>query len=202
MSCGAEGRLQVAFLTGQSDPGCCALSPVQQDFLQRLRRPGRRLLALNFPYREDSPPHAPVPLLWASWRNAALYLRSRRPSFAEQYRGPVTALLARAPHTVLLAGSCGLELLANLQLPPAWLARVSVFAYGPVARSAPACRLLSVRGQGDWISRGLYRGRVDAQVRAGHMDYLQQDAVWRLCDRFIDEVAALEGVWPGAAACA
>lgn len=137
-----------------------------------------------------------MPLLKASVHNSVQYLLSRRPFFSERYQAVVLALLSRHPHTVLLAGSCGLELLNNLYLPPAWLTRISVFAYGPVARHRPACRHVLVQGRHDGISR-LFFNSAHHRVDCGHMDYLQQEAVVSLCDSFLDQVAASE-THPGA----
>jgi hypothetical protein len=183
--------LQIAFLTGQSNPACWALSPVQAAFLAQLQRGNRQLHGCNFPYQPESPSHEPVPLLKASVHNSAQYLLSRRPSFSERYQAAVLALLSRHPHTVLLTGSCGLELLNNLRLPPAWLSRVSVFAFGPVARHSPDCRHVLVQGRLDGISR-LFFNTVHHLVECGHMDYLQQEAVLALCESFLDQVAASE----------
>ena len=183
--------LQVAFLTGQSNPACWALSPVQAAFLARLQRDDRQLHGCNFPYHRASQRHEAVPLLKASVHNSAQYLLSRRLSFSERYQAGVLALLSSHPHTVLLAGSCGLELLNNLRLPPAWLSRISVFAYGPVARCSPGCRHVLVQGRRDGISR-LFFSTADYLVDCGHMDYLQQEAVLALCDTFLDQVAASE----------
>lgn len=180
-------RLQIAFCTGRSDPARCALSPVQAAFLANLAAPGRRLVPVNFPYDEATPPWMHTPLLRASLANLREYLASRRLSFAERHRGSVLALLGRAPHTVLLAGSCGGELLANLALDAEALCRVSVFAYGPVARRLPACRLLSVRGQGDWLARWA-SPPADRIVPGGHMRYLSEPAVLELCRAFIADV--------------
>lgn len=183
-------RLQLAFLTGQSDPARCALSPAQRAFGEALLAPGRWLQPLNFPYRPDAAPHRAVPLLRASWHNGRQYLMSRRSTFAQQHRHGLQAMLQNAPHTVLLAGSCGLELLANLALPPDSLDRISVFAYGPVARRAPAVAALEVVvGDGDWMSRLGWPG-VATRVRSGHLGYLDQPAVLALARRFVDDTEA------------
>jgi hypothetical protein len=183
-------RLQIAFLTGQSEPRSCALSPQQIAFGQALLAPGRLLQMQNFPYRQDSPAHAPVPLWRASWNNSRQHLASRGPGFARSHRAAVVQMLQAAPHTLLLAGSCGSELLANLALPPEALQRISLLAYGPVARRMPACaRLLTVRGQQDWISRWGF-GAAMQSIACGHMDYLAQPAFLTLASHFVAEVEA------------
>ena len=45
--------LQIAFITGRSNPNSCLLSPLQSAFIQRLAAPGRRLIMCNFPYTEN-----------------------------------------------------------------------------------------------------------------------------------------------------
>ncbi|AWH36061.1 hypothetical protein C1929_04505 [Stenotrophomonas sp. ZAC14D1_NAIMI4_6] len=174
---GARTPLQLAFLTGQSDPARCALSPQQRAFGQALLAPGRVLHPCNFPYDAATPDHQPAALLAASWHNTRHYLRSRRPGFAATHGPALAQLLQAAPHTLLLAGSCGLELLANLELPPALAQRCSVLAYGPVARRAPQVAQLQVLvGRQDWVSRLGWRG-ARQWIDSGHMDYLQQPAV-------------------------
>lgn len=173
----AAPQLQLAFLTGQSDPARCALSPLQRAFGDALLAPGRVLHPCNFPYDAATPDHRPTALLAASWHNSRHYLRSRRPGFAAAHAPALAQLLHAAPHTLLLVGSCGLELLANLTLPPALAQRCSVLAYGPVARRAPAVAHLQVLvGRQDWISRLGWRG-ARQWVDSGHMEYLQQPDV-------------------------
>lgn len=172
--------LQVVFLTGQSDPGRCALSPVQRAFMESLPLPAPAKLALNFPYHADTLPWRNVSLATASVSNARQYLASRQPEFAARHAAHVQRVLSRTPRTLILAGSAGLELLANLQLPRETLDRVHVFAYGPVARHLPDCTSLLVQGRRDWISR-LWFSDVDHRVECSHLDYLESPEVLALC---------------------
>ncbi|WP_166774559.1 hypothetical protein [Xanthomonas sp. CFBP 8151] len=181
--------LQIAFLTGQSDPERCALSMQQQHFLKQLQGPGRRLIDCNYPYRLDSPPQRHTPLWRASVSNARQYLAARAARVADADRLRVVALLEQAPTTVLLAGSCGLQLLTALRLPQALRARLAVFAYGPVC-NAPATfgQLRVVQGSGDWISRALFGGTPDLTPACGHMAYLRDAMVLADCQAFIAQV--------------
>jgi hypothetical protein len=183
--------LQIAFLTGQSDPRGAALSPVQEAFLDALPVPAAWKVRVNFPYPAATPRHRPVPLVRASWNNARQLLGSSGQAFGARYRPPVVALLARAERTVLLAGSCGLELLANLDLLAEDLARLHVFAYGAVARRRPACEICQVRGRRDWIARAGSRVALTAAdhwVESGHLDYLVSPRVLALCGAFLTVV--------------
>lgn len=185
MSPEAAAPIRIAFLTGRSDPSRCGLSPQQQAFLEALRASRRELVDRNFPYVAPQPGHVAVPLPLAAWRNFGDYVGARRPAFAERHRVKVEAMFEGSGSVVLLAGSCGLELLANLRLAADVRARLHVFAYGPVARHAPdVARLLCVQGRGDWISRVGWRGPVHP-VGGGHMDYLRQPEVQALCEDFI-----------------
>lgn len=185
MSSETAAPIRIAFLTGRSDPSRCGLSPQQQSFLGALRAPGREPVDRNFPYAAPQSGHVAVPLPLAAWRNLGDYIGARRPAFAARHRASVLSAFAGDGAVVLLAGSCGLELLANLQLEAAVRARLHVFAYGPVARQAPdVARLLCVQGRGDWISRVGWRGPVH-RVDGGHMDYLRQPEVRWLCEDFI-----------------
>lgn len=188
MSVNRPARVQIAFLTGRSDPDSCALSPVQQAFLERLAGPGRLLVPYNFPYDPTGRAHRPTGLLRASLNNYREYRDSQHPAYRLRYQGAVKALLQRAPRTVFLAGSCGLELLFNLQLEVEDLARTYVFAYGPVARSLPDCHCVVVRGRRDWLCRR-FVGASTYEIDCGHLDYLRQERVHQICEALVHRVA-------------
>jgi hypothetical protein len=179
--------LQIAFLTGASDPRSAALSPEQTAFLDALPAPDSWKVRMNFPYPRTTSPYRDIPLLFASWRNGCGYLASRRRAFAERYRPRVLECLGAAERTLLLADSSGIELLANLRLPAAALDRLHVFAYGPVARGLPGCDGRLVQGRRDLISRACF-STVDAQVEGGHLDYLGNPAVLALCRAYLQEI--------------
>jgi len=188
-----QPECQVIFLTGQSDPARCALSPEQQAFLDALPLPDSAKLSLNFPYDADTQPWRAIPVLIGSVNNARQYARSRHTTFAEGHAPHVRQLLARARRTLILAGSCGLELFVNLQLPRDVLDTVHVFAYGPTARRLPDCACVLVQGRRDWISRLWFR-TVDHRVDCAHRDYLQSPEVLRLCTNLLRSLTAGGGV--------
>jgi len=179
--------LQVAFLTGQSDPRTCRLTESQSAFLRALPIADDAREWRNFPYAPDPPPYVPVPLVIASYRNGMQFLRSRSNRFRTRYRPAVIAFIERAERTLFLAGSCGLEFLNNLALPEGDLARVAVFAYGPVARHRPACAHVLVGSPRDRISRAFFP-RPDVLVEAGHLDYLASPEVATACAAFLARV--------------
>ena len=179
---------RAAFLTGHSVPGCTGLSREQREFQRRSAVPASHWLPWNFPYHETHPFPEPVPLLSASVNNLRHYLGSRREGFRRRHRDAVMERLSPWPVVILLAGSCGLELLANLELPKELLGRLHVFAYGPVSRRLPGaatCRL--VQGQRDWLSR-FYHRRVDHRIDCPHMGYLTAPETLPLFDAFCHDV--------------
>ena len=178
--------LQILFLTGRSDPRSAALSPLQTAFLDALPAPDLWKVRVNFPYPTVTPPYRETPLLRASWRNFYQFAGSRRAIFAERHRAQVIDRIETAERSFVLAGSSGLELLANLRLPAAVLARLHVFAYGPVARRLPVCDCRLVQGRRDWISRAWIRD-AGTRVECGHLDYLADPAVLRLCCAYLSE---------------
>lgn len=87
--------LQIAFLTGQSDPASCALSTEQGAFLRQLQGTGRQLVDCNYPYRRNSAPHRRTPLWRASLSNARQYLAARHARLAEADRKRVPGFHCR-----------------------------------------------------------------------------------------------------------
>lgn len=180
-------RLQVLHLTGQSDPRSCALSPVQDAFLDALPVPETAKVRLNFPYDAALAPYRVVPIWRGSLRHLVLFVRIRllRARWAARHRPGVEAQLRRAEHTLVLAGSIGLDLLGRLDLPQELLDRTTVVAYGAVATRPPRCRTIRVASRSDHLARWWPR---DLEVRSGHLDYLDCPELATLCHRLATEL--------------
>lgn len=210
-----NARPRIAFLTGQSDPGRCALSPAQRAFLDALELPEAiERVPCNFPWDERTPPWRPVPLLRASLANGRQYLVARRGGFVHLPHEAVRDAresLSRAPRTLLLVGSCGLSLLDALlahrpdDTPAAMRAseddsatlrpRLRIVAYGAVAARWPTgIDGQHLRGRRDWVAAcGAPRAAPPPQwVDCGHMDYLDQPALRALVEAHRDWL--LDGV--------
>ncbi|WP_299997258.1 hypothetical protein [uncultured Cedecea sp.] len=186
--------LQIAYITGRSQPGHAQLSPLQSAFISKLARPQRRLVSLNFPYVCETGALTGIPspgLLTASFYNSRDYFTSRNRQFRARYQRCVTELLTQAPQTVLLAGSCGLELFNNLDLSSEVMASTTIIAYGAVARKRPACRHILIQGHQDWLSRFYFR-KVDLKVHCGHMNYLSNPDVLAICEDYIERIESRE----------
>lgn len=174
----------VGFITGQSVRGCTGLSLEQREFQRRGPVPEANWLRHNFPWQETFPFPEPFHLLSASWNNARQFFESMRPAFRDKYRAEVVAKFASYDAVILLAGSCGLELLNNLDLPAETRRRLHVFAYGPVSRRRPeVASCFMVQGERDVISRAFHQ-QVDARFPCAHMGYLTSAETPRLLEAF------------------
>lgn len=185
--------LQVLFLTGQSDPRSCGLSPVQHAFLDDLPVPEATKVRLNFPYDARLAPYRPVPIWRGSLRHLVLFVRIRllMTGWAAKHRPRVEEQLRRADRTLVLAGSIGLDLLGRLDLPRDLLDRLTVVSYGAVATRPPDCRTIRVASSSDHLARWWPR---DLEVEAGHLDYLGSPEFAALCRRVAGELTGMPDV--------
>ena len=165
--------LQIGFLTGQSDPRRCGLSPEQSAFLSGVADGyDVRQIPLTFPYAGDAT-YQEVSLLPASLANGAQFLAASLAPCRWDVRQRLEDLVGSAHHTIFLCGSAGLQLFRSARLPRRLAARCTVIAYGPVGWMRPAAwRLILVRGKRDWVSRPWF-SRVQHVVAGGHRDYLR-----------------------------
>lgn len=178
----------VGFITGHSVRGCTGLSQEQREFQQRSAVPPANWLRHNFPWQETFPFPEPFRLLSASLNNVRHCFQSRTPEFREKHHSEVVARFAQYDAVILLAGSCGLELLNNLELPLDARQRMHVFAYGPVSRRRPeVASTFMVQGGHDLISRVFHR-HVDARFPCPHMGYLEAAETLQLFDAFYRRV--------------
>jgi hypothetical protein len=179
-------RPRVAFMTGQSDPSRCALSPVQRATLDAFvtHADGIEPAPHNFPWHDDSAPWRPVPLLRASLANGRQYLVARRGALHALSPAQIDAArvrLLQAPRTLLLVGSCGLVLLDALSAPfdATQRVRLRIVAYGAVGPRWPrGIEGVQLRGDRDSIAAhfGPTDGPPPRTLACGHMDYLDSDA--------------------------
>jgi len=176
-----------AFITGHSVRGCTGLSKVQRDFQRRSIIPLEKWLPHNFPYHETFPFPEPS-LLSASFNNVVHYFRSRLPAFQKQHQETVCQVFSSYDAVILLAGSCGLELLCNLDLPQPLRRRLHVFAYGPVSRSLPeVASMLTIQGTGDLLSRS-FHPTADHRFPCPHTGYLKAPETLHWFNRFYQSV--------------
>lgn len=180
-----NARPRVAFLTGQSDPGRGALSPVQCAALDALAEHNDDIDfdPHQFPWDSAAAEWRPVPLLRASLANGRQYLGARRGilhAVSSTQCDAARERLLSAPRTLLLIGSCGLALFDTLIAPfnDDARARLRVVAYGAVAPRWPrGIDGTQLRGDRDRIAAWLGPGDGPPPIRiaAGHLDYLDGD---------------------------
>ena len=177
-----------AFMTGHSVPGCTGLSAVQRAFQQRSGLPMENWQPWNFPYHPTQEFPEAYPLIAASFNNLRHFLASRGAAFRTEHQAAVSELFMRHEKVLLVASSCGLELLRNLELPTEVLRRVHVFACGPVSLGLPAvASLCRVQGHWDLLSR-VFHPQVEHRYHCGHLEYLEHPETMRYFNRYCQEV--------------
>lgn len=169
--------MTIAWLSGSSDPRRCALSPAETALLEAAAA-GRRVVRANFPWPDRPGPFRTVALPLASVRNAVQFWRAR---LSRRYRAFVATRIMCLPgdgDLVLITGSQGLELLRLAWPLLGDTGRIRVVALGPVAGRLPAgLRPFVIRSSTDVVSRLGWRGPVDVQCAAGHLDYAAEPQV-------------------------
>ena len=178
---------RIAFVSGLSDPGTCALSPAQHDFLDALQASQSEILRLNFPYVSEaaSAERSAPALLLASWRNAVQYRLARTARFRKAATRHFESLLKSTQRLLLVTLSCGLEIVrcAMPAIPTA--ASVTIVALGPVARRLPSAECYTVQGTRDYLSRAFFPSPSHAITGLGHLGYMQSGEVRALVNRYL-----------------
>jgi hypothetical protein len=174
---------KIVLMSGLSDPSCCALSRVQQQFLDRLTAPRETKLYANFPYVPPSrSEQLPVPLLIASWRNFSQFVGVRRSPYRDHALAHWNSLAGSCRGLLVVTISCGLEIL-NMCLssgvrPP----ELEVLALGPVAWRRPPVTHTLIRGSHDFVVNPWFRSVDLVLPGVGHMNYLDNPNVIELVE--------------------
>jgi hypothetical protein len=166
---------KIAFLTGLSNPGSCALSKVQKRFMASLELPEIYKLYLNFPYL-PSEGEENEPRWKASLHNAQQFMNVH--SLRALIQTHLTQLARTADALVFITGSCGLEVL-NVGLNDEVTKKIlHAYALGPVAWQKPGYPHTLIQGSSDYISKLFFRN-VDFQPSdVSHMNYLESKSVF------------------------
>ena len=179
---------KIVLLTGLSNPRSCALSDIQRTFLRSLEVPESWKVYRNFPW-VDGEDRSPLPPLWkASLHNGWQFLLASTPLFRRMAAPHWDAMLRTTGHLLVITGSCGLQIVNCLHQGRASRApQVDVLGFGPVAWRSPrvCCRL--VQGEGDTLSRLLFR-KVDHRLAGvGHMRYLEDQRMKEITEEWISD---------------
>lgn len=172
--------LKVVWLSGASDPFSAALSEAEERLLSSCGLAEDELVRANFPYA-GSVVRRRVPLPLAALSNVLQFLVASTPLLRWVCGRHWRALCCATPYVIVVAGSCGAQLLRALEhaTPPG--VTVRALALGPVAWRPPRSLELALVGADDGYSRRFARAippdLVEACAGVGHMDYLRSDAV-------------------------
>lgn len=173
--------VRLAFITGLSNPESCQLSKIQREFLSGLSLPDESKLFLNFPYSEDLAnennnveSEKDVSLWRASLNNGWQFISASTRNYRRLNAHHWKALMDSADLLLLIAGSCGLQLINSL-LDESEFDKVRVLAFGPTAWRRPRCKTVLVQGEKDWISKLFFRDVDHVLPVVGHLDYLKNE---------------------------
>jgi hypothetical protein len=183
---------KIAIFSGLSDPSTCALSKAQRDFLDALEAPASTKVFRNFPWIDAEEVRAEPPLLRASWQNVRQYLGAKKPTFVTQARRHWRALRESTDTRLILALSCGLEILRHLLDEHDDPATLTILALGPVTRAWPVFPCTLLYGSRDPIARMFspqrsanLTSRVITIPAVGHLDYFRSADVLRIANELL-----------------
>lgn len=183
---------KIAILSGLSDPSTCALSKVQRKFLDALETPASTKVFRNFPWIEADDVRPEPPILRASWQNVRQYLGAERPAFVAQARRHWRALRESTDARLILALSCGFEILRHLIDEYDDPETLTILALGPVARAWPDFPCTLLYGSRDPIARvfsprwsSTLPSRIIDIPTVGHLDYFGNADVLRIANELL-----------------
>lgn len=185
-TCHAFSPVKVAILSGLSDPATCALTAVQQRFLDALDVPADWKVRLNFPYVPSCSTPRPAPPLWrASMQNLRQFLIAGRVEYRQAAHRHWESLRRSCEHVVIVALSCGYEIIRQCLRIPATLAPSHVIALGPVGWQSATFSCTFVQGSRDYLSKCFFRAADIVLPGLGHIGYLEHPRVIQLTNELL-----------------
>jgi hypothetical protein len=177
-----QTTLKVVWLSGASDPFSSTLSDAEERFLESFTLPRDQVVWSNFPFTGPCKRrHVPLPM--AALSNVLQFLVASTPVYRWFAGRHWRALCASASSVLVVAGSCGAQLLRALERATPDGVAVHALALGPVAWRAPRCLDAALVGTDDGYSRVFARSLptelVEAVPGVDHMSYLESDDVVR-----------------------
>jgi hypothetical protein len=172
--------VKVVWLSGASDPFSSTLSEPEARLLESFGLPRDEVVWSNFPYAGPTTRRR-VPLPLAGLSNVLQFLAASTPVYRWLAARHWRALCGSASCMLVVAGSCGAQLLRALERATPDGVAVHALALGPVAWRAPRSLQLALVGGDDGYSRAFARAlpavRVEVVPGVDHMSYLESSAV-------------------------
>lgn len=179
--------MKIAFITGLSNWNNNVLSPIQTKFLQQLKTHEGNKIYLNFPYVDNQQTYKEPHIIMASLSNAYQYILSKTKWITKQ-KEKLSQMVAQEDKLLLLSGSCGLELLRNMNFTKEEKEKIHIIAYGGVAARIPDFKYLTlVQGKKDWIAKIWIRD-YDLKVESNHMNYLESETLLNFVNEYIEKL--------------
>lgn len=180
-------KYKIAFLTGLSNYGNNMLSPTQTQFLKQLNEKEENKIYRNFPYTNEQKIYKEPNIIYASLSNALQYFLSKT-SWIKKQTVCLKNILKEEDNLVLLVGSCGLEILKNMNLTQIEKDKIHIIVYGGVAKKIPNYQnTILVQGKSDWIAR-LWIKKYDIMIVSNHMNYLDSPELLSIVNNYIEKL--------------
>lgn len=182
--------MKIAFMTGLSSWNNNKLSPIQETFLNNLKTEEKNKIYLNFPFIDKNQVYKKPHIILASISNACQYFLSKT-IWIKKHQKELRELLKTEKVLLLLVGSCGLEILRNMDLSTMDRNKIHVITYGGVAKKTPDYKYITlVQGDKDWISR-LWIKEYDLIIQSDHMNYLESEELLNFTNQYIEKLENL-----------
>lgn len=179
--------MKIAFITGLSTWGNHSLSPEQTSFLNSLQTEENNKIYCNFPYTNNVKKYKHTNVVLASFSNALQYFLSRT-KWIENKSTQLKHIIKENDKVLLLAGSCGLELLNNIKFSKEEKEKIHIIAYGAVARKIPDFQYLTlIQGKKDFIAR-IWIHIYDIKIEGHHMNYLESKEFLDFVNSYVEKM--------------
>lgn len=179
--------MKIAFITGLSDWGNNSLSVEQTIFLNKINTNESNKIYYNFPYINNAYILKHTNIIIASLSNALQYFLSRT-KWLDKKTKVLKEIIHNNDKILLLSGSCGLELLSNMNFSKEEKNKIHIIAYGAVARKIPEFQYLTlVQSTKDWISR-MWINVYDLKIQGHHMNYLESKEFLNFVNGYVEKM--------------
>ena len=179
--------MKVGFITGFSNWGNNSLSPIQFEFMKNINIKESNKIYLNFPYINNNQLYKDPNIVSASISNAAQYMLSKT-SWLKNKEQHFKSIIKEENKILLLSGSCGLEIIRNMNLLKEEKEKIHIIAYGGVAKEIPDFKYLTlVQSKNDWISR-IWIKDYDLMIEGNHMNYLQSSQLLNFINEYVGKM--------------
>jgi hypothetical protein len=179
-------RFKIVIVTGLSDPNSCRLTEAQLSLINLPALPPDSVVTENFPFvQQPEGSMSSRSLAQASLANGLQFFRTWTAGYRNLAAVHWASLLQSVDHLLVVAGSCGIQLVTSCPAIQQAADKVRLLALGPVGTRQPRLSTVLVQGQRDWLSRSFFPRPDLIVARVGHLDYWENSLVRELVDQWL-----------------